>query len=226
MPDTTSPEIIKFRSDMTLRWPCRAGDFLLWFGHTNMFAGPEAIKCYDLWEMRDGYHVTITNRLADLPPWFRLHPTEVCGGLVYKLLPKVEKGDYPSAPMEGPNLWRLKSGDRVAWVGADRPDRRSVNGILAILDSQVSALAVGEAYWESVESFAGFGAPTTEEMKPEGVARCQAALGAVKKLGLARGGGEGLGRRTRGRHRSQKKVRGQQDYCKLLHGRHSEGIFC
>jgi hypothetical protein len=83
--------------------------------------------------------------LEDLPPWFRLHPTEVCGSLVYKIAPQVEKGDYPREPISGPNLWRLKTGDRVAWVGADRPERRSVNGILAILNCRESAFAVGEA---------------------------------------------------------------------------------
>jgi hypothetical protein len=171
---------------MTLRWPCRGGDFLLWFGYRGVFSGPDAIQCQDLWEMRNGHHVTITNRLEDLPPWFRLHPTEVCGSFVYKLMPRVEQGDYPSEPMNSPNLWRLKVCDRVAWVGADRPDRLSVNGILGILDCRDSALAVGEAYWESVQSFAGFGEPTTEEMKPEDVARCQAALVAVKKLGVPR----------------------------------------
>lgn len=98
MDNTTTPEIISFRSDMTLRWPCRGGDFLLWFGYRDIFSGPDAIQCQDLWEMRDGYHVTITNRLDDLPPWFRLHPTEVCGRFAYKLMPKVEKGDYPSEP--------------------------------------------------------------------------------------------------------------------------------
>jgi hypothetical protein len=48
MPDTTTPEIIKFLSDMTLRWPCFAGDFLMCFGYDDIFSGPEAIKCYDL----------------------------------------------------------------------------------------------------------------------------------------------------------------------------------
>jgi hypothetical protein len=186
MANATTPQIINFDRDMTLRWPCRSGDFLLWFGYRDIISGPEAVQCYDLWEMRDGYHVTITNRLEDLPHWFGLHPTEVCGSLVYKMMAKVEKGDYPAEPMNGPNLWRLKAGDRIAWVGAERPDRSAVNGILAIMDCRGSALAVGDAYWDSVEAFAGFGAPTTAEMKPDDVARCQAALSAVKKLGLPR----------------------------------------
>jgi hypothetical protein len=116
--------------------------------------------------MRDGHHVTITNRLEDLPAGFRLHPTEVCDSFVYKMVGKFEKGDYPSEPMDGPNLWRLKSGDRVAWVGDERPDRRPVNGVLAVFNYRESTLAVGVADWDSVEEFAGFGAPTTREMKP------------------------------------------------------------
>ena len=184
MADITTPEIISFKRDMTLRWPCRSGDFLLWFGYRDIFGGPEAIQCYDLWEMRDGSHVTITNRLEALPPWFRLHPTEVCNSFVYKMMAKVEKGDCPEEPMDGPNLWRLKTGDRIAWVGGERSDRRPVDGILSILNCRESTLAVGEAHWDGIQDFAGFGAPTTAEMKPDDVARCQAAVSAVKKLGL------------------------------------------
>ena len=39
--------------------------------------------------MRDGYHLTITNRLEDLPPWFKLHPTEVCDSFAYRMMAKV-----------------------------------------------------------------------------------------------------------------------------------------
>jgi hypothetical protein len=42
---------------------------------------------------------------------------------------EVEAGNYPGERMDGPNLWRLKSGDGVAWVGADRPERRAANGL-------------------------------------------------------------------------------------------------
>ncbi len=88
--------------------------------------------------------------------------------------------------MEGPNLGRLKSGDHVAWIGADRPERRSVNGILAILDSHDCALVVGEGDCGGMEEFIGFGRLATPEMKPEDVARGQAAVKAVKQLGVPR----------------------------------------
>jgi hypothetical protein len=184
MPGAMKPEIIRFRQDMTLRWPCRRGDFLMWFGFSGIFSGPGAIRCYDLWEMRDGYHVTITNRFEDLPPWFRLHPSEICDSFVYKMYEQIERGDYPPSPMDAPNLWRLKSGDRVAWVGADRPERRAVDGILAVLDCDECALLVGEGDRGGLEEFAGFGCPSTPEMARQGLAICRAALKVVKSLGL------------------------------------------
>jgi hypothetical protein len=88
--------------------------------------------------------------------------------------------------MDGPNLWRLKSGDRVVWVGDERPDRRPVNGILAILDCRESALVVGAGDCDGLEEFASFGAPTTSEMKPDDVVRCKAAVTAAKKLRIPR----------------------------------------
>lgn len=138
------PEIIRLAEDMTPRWPCRRGDFILWMGYSDIFSGPDSIQVHNLWEMRDGYYVTITNRREDLPVWFGLHPTEVCNRLALKMAARIEEGQYPKKPLDGPNLWWLKSGDRVAWIGAERPERRSVDGILVIVDCRECALAVGE----------------------------------------------------------------------------------
>ena len=189
MPTANQPAIIRFARDMTLRWPCRRGDFILWMAYSDIFSGPESIQVHDLWEMRDGYHVTITNRPEDFPAWFELHPTEVCDGLALKMAARIEDGEYPEEPLDGPNLWRLKTGDRVAWVGAERPERPSVDGILAIVDCRECALAVGEGDRGGLEEFVGFGAPTTPDMKPEDAARCRAAVEVVKQLGLPRSWG-------------------------------------
>src|SRR4051794_22214945 len=97
------PEVIQFTGDMTLWWPCRRGDQLLWFRSASLLAGKNSLQCYDSWQMRDGSHVRITNRLEDFPSWFQLHPLEICGSLVYKLYKKIEEGDYPDAPVDGPN---------------------------------------------------------------------------------------------------------------------------
>ena len=86
--------------------------------------------------------------------------------------------------MDGPNLWRLESGDRVAGVGAGRGERHAVNGILDILDWRDCAPLIEEGNRGGLEEFVGFGAPTTPRMKPEDVMSCQAAVKAVKGLGL------------------------------------------
>jgi hypothetical protein len=125
----------------------------------------------------------ITNRQEDLPPCFDLHPTEVCNSLAFKMMAKIKNGYEPGEPMDGPNIWRLRSGDRVVSVGAERAERRSLNGILSILDCHECALAVGEGNWEGWEGLVGFGAPTTPHMKSEDVTRCRAAVKAVKRLG-------------------------------------------
>src|ERR1051326_15854 len=95
MSSATEAEIVHFVRDMTLHWPCRRGDFLLWMGYSNIFSGPGSIRVYDIWEMGDGYHVTITNRPEDFPAWFELHPTEVCGNLAYKMMARMEQGYKP-----------------------------------------------------------------------------------------------------------------------------------
>jgi hypothetical protein len=185
MPAANQPEIICFSRDMTLRWPCRRGDFILWMRYNDIFSGEKSITIQDLWEMRDGYHVTISNRPQDFPAWFELHPTEVCNVLALQMMARMEKGCKPGERIDGPNLWRLNSGDRVAWVGAERPERTSVNGILAILECDKCALAVVEGNWNSIDDFVGFGAPMTPA-NPEDVARCHAAVNLVKQLGLPR----------------------------------------
>ena len=182
----TEPQIVPFRRDTTLRWPCRAGDFLFWFRVSNLAAGPESFKILDFWEMRDGYHVTITNRAPELPAWFEIHPSEVCDSFVPYMMAKLEQGYRPSGLADGPNLWRLRAGDRVAWVGPDRPNQSSVNGILAILDCRKSALLVGEGDVGGIEQYIRFGQPTTEEMKPDDQVRAYAAVECVKKLGVPR----------------------------------------
>ena len=70
-------EMIRFTQDMNLRWPCRKGDFILWVGYSDIFAGPDSIQIHDRGEMRDGYHVRMTNQPEDFPVWFELHPTEM-----------------------------------------------------------------------------------------------------------------------------------------------------
>jgi hypothetical protein len=130
--------------DFTTRWNCREGDCLLWL-RRDPFAGanlhPQVI---DLWSMIDGAYVTITNRWQDFPPWFDLHPVEVTGRLMPWMRTRVEAHDYPDQPIDGPNIWRAKSGDRIVWVGPPQLNRPHVDGVLAILDCCAAVAALGD----------------------------------------------------------------------------------
>jgi hypothetical protein len=101
-----------FKSDTTLRWPCRAGDYLLWAGCRGF--GGSAFDIDDFWELRDGNHVTITNRFADLPGWFQLHPLEASGSNAYRIMERLNEGMEVRPPYDGPNLWRVFAGGRIA----------------------------------------------------------------------------------------------------------------
>jgi len=85
--------VISFGSDMTLRWACRAGDYVFWARFQGKLSclGNE-YKVFDIWELRDGYSVTIANRRSDLPDWFGLHPLEVSGPLAEWMKNRLDEG--------------------------------------------------------------------------------------------------------------------------------------
>jgi hypothetical protein len=179
--------IITLESDTTLRWSCRAGDFLIWFRCNDPFCGPEdAWTVMDLWEMREGDSVTITNRIADLPGWFALHPSEVSDALACQMMANVHSGYQPGDPIDGPNLWRLRAGDRVIWIGDDRPGQPSTDGLLAILDCRKCAVVIGESNRSGFDDYLTFGVPTTEEPSPVASARGRQALETVQAMGIPR----------------------------------------
>jgi hypothetical protein len=179
-------QMVKLIKDTTLRWSCRRGDYVLWLQFTDPIA-EQSLGMVDLGEMRDGDFVTNTNRPDDLPASFELHPTEVRNALAYQMAAKLEKGyQPPDEPADGPNIWRLKSGDRMAWVGNSRPGQEAVDGILAILDCRECCLAFGETNRGGIEDFTAFGSPSKPEASPDDTVRCQTAVKAVRQLGIPR----------------------------------------
>lgn len=89
-----------------------------WVRCKGLFAPPgQQFGVRDVWQMKDGDYLTITNRWQDLPPWFDLHPLECSGALCDWMQKKLREGYEPEEPVEGPNIWRLSAGDRLAWVG-------------------------------------------------------------------------------------------------------------
>ena len=188
MPTNNVPDVTAVRRDTTLRWPCRKGDFILWFRYPGLFATEPQIV--DYWEMRDGDSVMITNRYADIPPWFELHPLEVCDSFIAPMMAKLKDGYNPAEVVEGPNVWRLRTGDRVVWVGQDRPGNRGMSGLLSILEIEDCVLALGETNRDGLDAFCEFGAPSTDKPNREDTLRCRVAANAVKAMGTPQSWGE------------------------------------
>lgn len=176
----------QFLSDTTLRWSCRKGDLIVWYRWTNVFAEPEnGLNILDFWQMRSGDFVMLTNRIDDLPPWFELHPTEVCNQLAYQMMEKLENGYEPGEVMEGPNLWRVRAGDRLAWIRAPKDYFDGGWSLLALLDFSESALAVGEApNFQSLEDSIAFGTCNLQSIGKEGTSKVHESFEMVLKMGL------------------------------------------
>jgi hypothetical protein len=143
--DVHSP-VSRFGPDTTLRWSCRAGDYVLWMRVEAGASASTPPTILDFWQMQDGDSLTITNRGADIPAWLDLDQYE-----------------------DGPNFWRVCPGDRVAWVGEPRPCQAALGGIFFILDCQACAVVIAETTREmtAVEIMTMFGPvrdPTPREM--------------------------------------------------------------
>jgi hypothetical protein len=175
-----------FERDTTLRWSCREGDYIIWARFQGLFSTPgKEYKVIDIWELRDGNFVTITNRRVDLPDWFELHPLEVSDSLVWWMKKKLDEGYRPGDPIDGPNLWRVLAGDRIAWVGPKRAGVSSEDGILDIINFGKNALVYGEPFDFSGD-FPSFGVLEGRELSPEAALLCQKAWQVILSHGLPR----------------------------------------
>jgi hypothetical protein len=145
----------------------------------------KSVLIRDIWEMREGNQVTITNRYEDIPGWFTLHPLEVCNRFIQPMQKLLDSGYDPPDPLEGANIWRLKAGDRLAWVGKLGPGSPQKGPI--IVDFKECALVIGEdARGITLDSFLTFGAMTKDKQSPEGITMVREAIKAVFQLGMPR----------------------------------------
>jgi hypothetical protein len=128
---------ITFDRDTTIRWSFRYGDVLIWLrikGFSLMTPTAD-YSCLDFWMLQDSDFATLTNRFVDLPAWFRLHPDETANALAYRMREMLTKGyNYGDTPLDGPNIWRVLTGDRIAWVGTPRQGVKAVDGVLSIVE--------------------------------------------------------------------------------------------
>jgi hypothetical protein len=153
----------------------------------DTFSDQPDLRILDGWNIGEGDFLTISNRIEDLPPWFELHPTEVTGLAAFKMKKKLEAGYVWGEPVDGPNLWRVLPGDRIAWAGAHRRDMKSIGGVLSLLEFRKCALVIGESNGPGADLFLSDKWPEGT-LPPERVALGRAAVAAVRKLGLPREG--------------------------------------
>lgn len=135
--------------------------------------------------MRDGNFITITNRVPDLPDWFDLHPLEVSGSLTNWMMKRLKEGYQPQEPVDGPNLWRVPAGDRLAWVGPKRAGACSEDGVLEVVEFEKNALVYGEPF-EYYGKWPVFGGFDQGELSPEATRLCRAGWDAISGLGFPR----------------------------------------
>ena len=173
--------------DTTILLPCREGDHIAWLRGNGFMGDPSSgVTVLDYWELRAGGMVTITSRYEDLPEWFDLYPLEARGRAARALLPRVQSGDVPDAPIEGANLWRVMSGDRLAWTGASRPAHASQEGVLAVFDFEACCLVGGQPRDGTLEEWQFFGAPSSDKPNSDAVAAVRRAIAVVRTLGIGR----------------------------------------
>jgi hypothetical protein len=160
--------------DTTLRLSCRAGDQFLSLRWPGMFDRQPRVR--DVWRPKDGEWLLLTSRIADLPSWFTLHPTETSGRAALDAIEKLRSGYQPPDPVDGPNIWRLMSGDRITWTGEIRSAEDS-KPKREIFDIRENALAI--AHTGSELSDSDF---ESEQLVEAG----KAAFDAACRLGLPR----------------------------------------
>ena len=184
-PSAASESVAKpFREDATVRWSCRRGEYVLWVATDSLLTADRALAwtIRDFWQMRDGDYLTITNRWVDLPVSFELHPLEVADRAVWEMQKRLDAGYKPKEVMDGPNLWRAKTGDRLVWVSlAD-----SAKPVKELLNLRACALVLGENSNPFSVGIIAFGSPEGDELTPAAATAMRVGFEAVVALGVPR----------------------------------------
>ena len=101
-----------------------------------------------------------------------------------RMMAEIARGEHSSEIMDGPNIWRVKAGDRVAWVGPSRPDVPSADGVLAICEAAADVLVVGPM--RMIQDLFDGSSASAAELTAEELQRCRAGYQAAVSLGLPR----------------------------------------
>ena len=172
--------------DFTVRWSFREGDFLIWIAAPSVLGGQSDLDIADFWELREGDFATITNRPTDLPSWFELHPTEVTDSLARQMMARLRAGYVPGDPVDGPNIWRVRAGARLVWVGERRLSTGAARGVLGLLDCRDSVLVIGEGRSAGLDEWMSFGSLQTDQLTEAQTILLREGINAARALGTPR----------------------------------------
>jgi hypothetical protein len=176
---------ITIGSDTTVRWAFRDGDYLVWI-RVPLWAPEASPNIVDLWELHDGHHALVTNRYQDLPAWFELHPTEVCGSAAFWMMRRQSAGKPTHDRMDGPNIWRVMAGDWLLWVGAPRVGVGALQNGFAAAECRECLLVIGEGATSSPAEFATYGTPQNDEISSNELKSLRAGITAIRQNGARR----------------------------------------
>jgi len=173
-----------FLKDETVRWSCRRGEYALWVS-MDSFVNADCASSWsirDFWQMRDGDCLTITNRWADLPPWFEPHPSEVADRAADEMMKRLDAGYQPKEVMGGPNLWRAKTGDRLVLVSVEKP----IKPVRQLIILRACALVLGENSNPTPQGLTDFGVSGGKELHAPELTAVRAGFDAAVALGVPR----------------------------------------
>ena len=180
---SASDQVTTIDGSATHRLECRAGDMLVWLKPESLVSLSPRVT--DYWFLRADDRVTITNRLADLPTWFQLHPTEANDAVVFEMARKLEAGWIPGPITEGSNtFWRVSAGDRLVWL----PHRTADSGPREeqAFDFRTDALASGEPHELDLIDHLAFGSVPESADQDFVTGRLREALSISTEIGLSR----------------------------------------
>jgi hypothetical protein len=135
MQTKTECMIAQIAADTTLVIPCRKGDIIVWVSFSGqVFQSHIEYKIADLWVMKEGDQILITNRLEDVPEWLSIFPTKVTGRNTWVMKRWLDQGQDPFSNQVNlddlQNLWNVNCSHYLIWIGESRPDLQATNGIL------------------------------------------------------------------------------------------------
>lgn len=175
----TGPRIVRFDRNQTVRWQPQNGELVIWFRSRDIRRLSEW-EIVDLWALEHDDTLTITNSRNELPSWIMRHPSAIYGQANSEL---TDQSIESAEVLDGPNIWKILLGDRLARISVSHQGQQSVHDVLCLVDFTKSALAIGESGCQN--RVMNFGALTNPD-NPEAVAGGRYAADLIDQMGPPR----------------------------------------